>query len=573
MQKPFPAYIGKEPFIFVCYAHKDAELVYYDMKILNDSGFKIWYDEGIPAGSPWRAEIASALKSADRMIFFVSEASLSSHHCLREVNFALDNNINIIPVNIDGSKLPDELNLAFSRVQALHRQSDARYREHLIAGLNGNLESNRKNSVRPQKASSANFAAFILLVIAILIVGLIQSDLLDSIGQPETLTTSLPSAYELYLEAVDKTIRWEKDDNLESAIALLRDAIELDPDFALAYSRLGNALRISYALSREPSDLNLAAESANQALSLNSTLSPVWTTLGNIQLTQGNIDLAAASLESALEIDANDAEANQVMAKILERQGRIIEADSSYEKAVSLAPGRVDLLDAYATFLFRQGRFDEAVVQWQSVIRLAPDHYTAHVNLGSALNEISRLPEAITVTQRAIEIRSSYMAYSNLGTSYTRLGQYALAIEAFTNALRIDESDWLAWGNLGFAYSWQGGTDTLAQEAFNQAIELAESAREENPRDSYVNSDLALYYAKTGDFTLMEQRLGIALELGSDVGEILASAAESYEIAGNRERAIELIQEALARNYPPDRILRSPEFDSFVEDPRVSELF
>ena len=49
MDRPFPAYKGDEPYIFVSYAHNDAGQVYSELSWLHDLGFNIWYDEGIEA--------------------------------------------------------------------------------------------------------------------------------------------------------------------------------------------------------------------------------------------------------------------------------------------------------------------------------------------------------------------------------------------------------------------------------------------------------------------------------------------------------------------------------------------
>jgi hypothetical protein len=51
MQRPFPAYDGNEPYVFVCYAHDDAGEVYPEITRLKDAGVNIWYDEGIAPGS------------------------------------------------------------------------------------------------------------------------------------------------------------------------------------------------------------------------------------------------------------------------------------------------------------------------------------------------------------------------------------------------------------------------------------------------------------------------------------------------------------------------------------------
>ena len=50
MNKLFSAYEGEEPYVFVCYAHKDSDVVYPEMAWLRDEGVNLWYDEGISAG-------------------------------------------------------------------------------------------------------------------------------------------------------------------------------------------------------------------------------------------------------------------------------------------------------------------------------------------------------------------------------------------------------------------------------------------------------------------------------------------------------------------------------------------
>ena len=72
MNNPFPAYKGDEPFVFVCYAHEDADIVYPELAWLHELGTRIWYDEGISAGSNWRATIGDALMQAERLLFYVS---------------------------------------------------------------------------------------------------------------------------------------------------------------------------------------------------------------------------------------------------------------------------------------------------------------------------------------------------------------------------------------------------------------------------------------------------------------------------------------------------------------------
>ncbi len=571
MNKPFSSYKGSEPYVFVCYAHIDAETVYSDLKELNAVGIKFWYDEGIQAGSVWRAEIASSIKGANKFIFFISEASLKSPHCLREVDYALNNGIEVIPVYLDDSSLPDELELVFNRVQALFRHTDNLYMQHLRSALKTGV-----GRVVLKTSSGKRNLGYILGVLAFAVAVLVwawmeqESD--EYAERTEIQQVDLTRAFDPYSQGQELMNRWDKDDNLDVAIELFREASELDPTFALSFARLAEALRIRYALTGGEIWLEEAAEKAHEAERLNPGLAPVQVALGRIYASQGDHDMAFAATERAVSIDPNDAAANQAMSRIYENQGRLEDAENSIRKAVALDPENITVLDGYANFLFYQGRYEEATQQWQIVIKLAPDHYAALVNLGSALNEIGRTAEAITMYERATDIKPTYMGYTNLGAAYAGEDRFDEAVAAFKKALEIDDTDWLAWGNLAFVYTWKNGLDARSIETFEKAIELAESAKQQNSRDPYVYSDLALYYARTNHSELALQRINTAITLASDSGEIMVAAAETHELIGQREKAIKLAKKSLELGYTWRQLKTKRELLDLLKSPEMQEL-
>ena len=137
MDKPFPAYQGDAPYVFVCYAHDDEDVVYPEIGWLHEQGINLWYDEGISAGKVWRAAIAEAIQGASKFLYYISTASLASDHCNREVDYALDKSFETVPVYLEEVDLTPELDLALNRVQALHRDQGASYRQHLLNALRG----------------------------------------------------------------------------------------------------------------------------------------------------------------------------------------------------------------------------------------------------------------------------------------------------------------------------------------------------------------------------------------------------------------------------------------------------
>lgn len=371
------------------------------------------------------------------------------------------------------------------------------------------------------------------------------------------------SVFDKYLQGGELMKRWDKEGNLPRAIALLTDATKSDPTFALGFARLAEAHRLSYALSREKPELEAATRCAENAVRLNPELAPVQVAWGRVHALRGNNDLAMASFERAVRIDSNDADAQLAIARQYERLGRIADAETAFQKASSLDPDSIAAHDFYANFLFRQARHADAIREWETVVRIAPDNAVPYVNLGASLNESGRFDEAIKLSQRAIELKPFDMAYSNLGTAYSRTRRYPEAVAAYRKALELSENNYLVWGNLASVYSSMHGVDDQARQTYARAIELAERKRKDNPRDAVVHKNLALYYVKTGNLELAGQRIETALALAAKSREVLAAAAEMYELSGQRTKALVFARKALVEGFP---------LQQFRDDPELSKL-
>jgi TolB-like protein len=119
VDRPFPAYKGDDPYIFVSYAHDDADLGYPEMQRLRDLGFNVWYDEGIRPGSTWREEVALALTESRLFLYFVTPSSVNSENCHQELNFALSRERKILSVHLVETKLSMGIELSLSNKQAI----------------------------------------------------------------------------------------------------------------------------------------------------------------------------------------------------------------------------------------------------------------------------------------------------------------------------------------------------------------------------------------------------------------------------------------------------------------------
>ena len=114
-----PAYEGKEPYIFVSYAHKDSPPVFHVVEQLNARGYRIWYDEGIEPGSEWPEYIANHLLGAEMVLSILSPNAVNSVNCRREINFALSKNKPVLTIHMEEMELPVGLELQLSSQQSV----------------------------------------------------------------------------------------------------------------------------------------------------------------------------------------------------------------------------------------------------------------------------------------------------------------------------------------------------------------------------------------------------------------------------------------------------------------------
>lgn len=108
-----------KPFTFISYSHKDAYKVYDIVIRLSNAGYNLWLDRGIEAGADWDESIANHITRSSYLIAFISGNYLSSRNCMDELNFARDNEKDVLLVYLDDSKLPPGLAMRMNGSQAV----------------------------------------------------------------------------------------------------------------------------------------------------------------------------------------------------------------------------------------------------------------------------------------------------------------------------------------------------------------------------------------------------------------------------------------------------------------------
>jgi tetratricopeptide (TPR) repeat protein len=174
--------------------------------------------------------------------------------------------------------------------------------------------------------------------------------------------TSNLEAYQLYLQAVS-AFNVSTRESLQSAERLLKHAIELDPRFGRAWSRLGWVAYDSSLTGDKPADdmYREARQSAERALQLNPRLADAHALL-QVVLVQADKDWAAAEEEGrkALALDPTNPEVLFSAGWFASIQRRYEEGERLYRKALERDPLNFNLVDGIAENYYRTGRLADA---------------------------------------------------------------------------------------------------------------------------------------------------------------------------------------------------------------------
>lgn len=120
------AYEGNRPYIFVSYSHNDEIQVREIIFFLIEEGYRIWFDAGLHPATVWRRVIADKIENAacKACLFVVSQDSVKSEECKMELNYATNKKKSIIPIILQKTMLPHEIEMLINTCQYDHQATD-----------------------------------------------------------------------------------------------------------------------------------------------------------------------------------------------------------------------------------------------------------------------------------------------------------------------------------------------------------------------------------------------------------------------------------------------------------------
>jgi len=411
--------------------------------------------------------------------------------------------------------------------------------------------------------------------------------------------TDNPEAYDAYLRGLAYTLKPVATSlpNTLGAQKYLREAVRLDPKFALAWALLSNVEVNGYSTQALQPTVALREE-ARQAAETALTLQP---NLGEAVLAKGrylsvcldDYEAAMGYYEQARQLLPNSSRIPESLAYVTRTRGQWDKSESYFNEAERLDPRNVQILTQHALSYISLRRFPEALRKFDQVLNITPDDVDTLVYKAAIAQAEGDLPRAAeilaplhpaaaddplaleTQVYQAILERRTAQIIPRLKEILTKPDP---ALGYFNGELRF----WLGWAQE------VAGDHAAAQESWRQARSELESFLQEQPENFLLTGDLALVNMGLGDkaaaLALAERAIALnPIEKDADYGpipiEILARVAARM---GEPDRAITALQKLLsipytgplAPNNPltPALLRLDPMFDPLRKDPRFQKL-
>ena len=220
-------------------------------------------------------------------------------------------------------------------------------------------------------------------------------------------------AYQLFRQGLDLYFHHAHDSN-EEARALFRQAVEADPDYAVAWTMLGftHYIAAGRGWSEDPEAANARAEElAHKAIALDPTTGAPYQVLMLLAMRRGQYDEAILHGERAVALNPNNVSFSVLLGRNLARLGRAEEGLEMIQQAIRhdpFAPARFFRWQGSAYHLL--GRYDEAIAAFEHAHEDNPQSALPLGHLALTYADMGQLDEASAAARDILELDPDFSA-------------------------------------------------------------------------------------------------------------------------------------------------------------------
>ena len=407
----------------------------------------------------------------------------------------------------------------------------------------------------------------------------------------ERKPTENGEAYLAFVQAHNLHGAMEDIDKLKQAEQLYERAIQLDPNFALAFARYSQLESwLGHTFDRAPARRDKARALAERALQLEPDLPEAHLALGFSQYYgDNNYDAAAREFAIAQKGLPNESEVYLALGAIQRRQGKWVESNTNLEKAANLNPKDGWALQNLALNYEMLRNFDAANKTIDRALLLDPRAFSAlEIKAKLAMEETGDLSVAEKTLAALESLPQTPDFQIKLASARITMCLFLRRFdEVAREAEKVPDELVAAFpGALCSKYTAIGMAkkalrdDAGAQEVFLKAKKFAEDEIKQNPDDASAHSHLAEALAWLGEKNAAlaaSQRATELLPESKDAfggPEISSSAAQVHAIIGDTAGAVAILDGLLSRpssiTVPVLQI--NPVWDSIRSDARFQAL-
>lgn len=271
--------------------------------------------------------------------------------------------------------------------------------------------------------------------------------------------------------------------DLKKAIAYFQQAIQMDPNYALAYDGLADCWAPLgwYAYMAPAETFPHAKAAVIKALALDDSLAEAHTSLAFVTLYYDR-DWVNAEREfrRAIELNPNYANGHHWYAEFLSLVGRHEEAIAESERARELDPLSTIINTWVGSRYFFARQYDRAIEQYRNALEMDPGFVPVHLVLGHALEEKHMYREAILELEKAVSLSGGSPVYiASLAHAYGLAGRRSEARKMLDDLRNLSKQRYVSSYDLALASLGVGDTDS-ALELLAQAVD------ERCPRSAFL---------------------------------------------------------------------------------------